>query len=136
MKGVVEKEVVLKKSKTATENEGDSKMHSTTRHQESRTTDPLFEKRKPTSKTRITIKFDVGFGNALFIRGTGANLSWDKGIMLRNTKPDEWVWETASSFAACEFKVLINDKEFELGDNHPLTQGAAIQFTPKFNAIL
>ncbi len=88
---------------------------------------------KRTATTRVTVKFDVGFGNILFIRGKGASLSWDKGVMLRNSKPDEWVWETNTPFSACEFKVLINDSEYEIGDNHPLTQGASIQYTPKFN---
>jgi hypothetical protein len=31
----------------------------------------------------ITAKIDVGFGNALFIRGSGAGLSWSKGNAAR-----------------------------------------------------
>lgn len=89
------------------------------------------EKRKGT--TRIIVKYDVGFGNSLFIRGKGANLSWDQGILLANQKPDEWIWETDVPFSACEFKVLINDSDFEIGENHPLTAGSTIQYTPKFN---
>ena len=90
------------------------------------------ERKKGSTTTRVTIKFDVGFGNLLHIRGKGAGLNWERGILLKNTKPDEWVWETDQPFNFCEFKILINDKEFELGDNHPLSQGASIQFTPKF----
>src|SRR4051794_40705456 len=41
---------------------------------------------KKTSKTRVTIKYDAGFPNQLYIRGKGANLSWDKGQPLKNTK--------------------------------------------------
>ena len=40
---------------------------------------------KKSKLTRIVINYDVGFSNNLFIRGNGANLSWSKGIMLRNT---------------------------------------------------
>lgn len=82
--------------------------------------------------TRVTIKFDVGFSNALYIRGSGANLSWDKGILLKNLHPDEWLWETDLPFNSCEFKILINDKVYEIGENHPLTCGASIQYSPKF----
>jgi len=82
--------------------------------------------------TRIVINYDVGFSNALYIRGRGANLSWEKGVVLKNIKPDEWVWETRTSFTTCEFKILLNDKEFEIGDNHLLSYGTTIQYTPKF----
>lgn len=84
-------------------------------------------------KSRITINFDVGFSNVLYIRGQGANLSWNKGLLLTNVKPDEWIWETTKPFTTCEFKVLINDSEYEAGDNHTLTCGSSIQYTPEFN---
>lgn len=82
--------------------------------------------------TRIIIKYDVGFGNQLFIRGKGANLSWDKGILLKNISSDEWVWESNMPFNTCEFKILINDFQFELGENRRLDYGASIQYTPRF----
>lgn len=84
-------------------------------------------------KTRITLNYDVGFSNTLYVRGQGANLSWEKGIMLKNIKADEWVWETNVPFTSCEFKVLINDSIYETGQNHTLTCGASIRYTPKFN---
>jgi hypothetical protein len=84
-------------------------------------------------KTRITVKYDIGFGRMLFLRGRGANLSWDKGVALKNMSADEWVWETDTPFSTCEFKVLINDREYEIGENHPLTCGANVSYTPRFN---
>lgn len=84
-------------------------------------------------KTRITINYDVGFSNALYLRGQGANLSWNKGTLLSNVKPDEWIWETTEPFTTCEFKVLINDTQYESGDNHTLTCGASIHYTPQFH---
>lgn len=82
--------------------------------------------------TRIVVHFDVGFNNNLFIRGSGANLNWNKGIMLLNTRPDEWVWETEQIFNSCEFKVLINDSHYEEGDNHTITCNNCIEYTPRF----
>ncbi len=89
--------------------------------------------KKMHTQTRVVVKSDVGFGNQLFIRGQGANLSWDRGLPLKNIKQDEWVWETDSSFNSCEFKILINDFTYESGENHLLDCGATIQYTPKFN---
>lgn len=91
-----------------------------------------YDPKKNQSKTKVTVKYDVGFSNQLYIRGKGANLSWEKGIVLKNVKPDEWVWETDAHFSNCEFKVLINDKNFESGDNHYLIQGSTIVYTPHF----
>jgi hypothetical protein len=83
-------------------------------------------------KTRIVVRYDVGFPNTLYIRGKGAELTWNRGIPMRNVKPDEWVWETSASFSGGEFKVLINDRIYESGQNHLLSCGASIQYTPQF----
>ena len=88
---------------------------------------------KGNPKTRVTINYDVGFSNKLYIRGAGANLSWDKGQPLTNTKADEWVWETDANFNQCEFKVLINDQAYENGGNHTLKAGATVVYTPYFS---
>jgi hypothetical protein len=85
------------------------------------------------SKTRITVKYDAGYPNQLYIRGKGANLNWDKGLPLKNTKPDEWVWETDAQFTHCEFKILINDHIYENGDNHLLNAGSTLLYTPHFH---
>lgn len=83
-------------------------------------------------KTRVTVRYDVGFNNSISIRGKGANLSWDHGFSLKNTNADEWIWETETPFSTCEFKVLINDNQYEIGDNHSLSCGANIKYTPTF----
>jgi hypothetical protein len=84
-------------------------------------------------KTRITIKYDVGFNNHFTIRGKGANLNWEKGQSLKNIKADEWIWETDAHFSQCEFKILINDSQYEKGENHLINCGASVVYTPKFN---
>lgn len=93
---------------------------------------PSSQEQTTRGKTRIIIKYDIGFGNTLHIRGNGANLSWDKGIPLKNIKNDEWIWETEIPFSKAEFKVLINDKQYETGNNHIIHSGNMIQYTPKF----
>jgi len=84
------------------------------------------------SKSRVTVRLDVGFSNNLFIRGDGPGLSWERGVPLANKGPDEWVWESASACGCCEFKVLINDQVYEMGENHHLEEGSQIQYTPQF----
>lgn len=91
-------------------------------------------KKQPSPKIlgKVIVKFDVGFGNVLFIRGKGGGLSWDQGIPLRIKGTNEWIWDPKQSFNECEFKVLINDQTYEAGENHRLTCGATIQYTPSF----
>jgi hypothetical protein len=93
---------------------------------------PKSQETRKSLKTRIIIKYNVGFNNTIHLRGTGANLSWEKGIALKNIKADEWVWETDASFTSCEFKVLINDKQYEAGDNHHIVCGGTLQYSPRF----
>lgn len=82
--------------------------------------------------TKVTVKYDVGFNNFLSIRGHGADLHWDRGVKLKNVKADLWVWETPLPFHACEFKVLINDQHYEVGNNHIIESGSAFEYTPRF----
>ncbi|MBM3208417.1 MAG: hypothetical protein FJZ57_07455 [Chlamydiae bacterium] len=81
---------------------------------------------------KVVVKFDVGFSNALFIRGQGAGLSWEKGVPLKNVGACEWVWEPDHAFNECEFKVLINDQQYENGENHHIRYGDVIQYIPVF----
>lgn len=90
------------------------------------------DSKKKGPQTRIVVHYDTGFNNKLTLRGKGASLNWDHGIELKNIKNDEWIWETDALFSACEFKVLINDHQYEVGENHPLNCGSTIQYTPQF----
>ncbi len=88
--------------------------------------------KKTQQKTRITVKYDVGYQNQLYIRGKGADLSWEKGQPLKNVKANEWTWETDAPFNQCEFKILINDQTYENGNNHTLHCGSCVIYTPHF----
>jgi hypothetical protein len=112
--------------------EGYTGYPSSTQQQPAKTYGQQSTSEKRGSKTRVTVKYDAGFPNQLFIRGKGANLSWDKGQPLKNIKPDEWLWETDANFSHCEFKILINDRVYENGQNHILTGGSTLLFTPHF----
>lgn len=94
--------------------------------------EPTQNVKKSKTSTKVTIKYDVGFSNNLYVRGKGANLSWDRGVPLKNTRADEWVWETDAPFSECDFKVLINDQNYEQGENHHINQGGQLTYTPNF----
>lgn len=84
-------------------------------------------------QTKIIVKCNCGFPNNLFIRGEGiAELGWERGIAMKNINTDEWIWETDKPFTKVQFKIMLNDRQYEVGENHILEYGSQITLTPKF----
>ena len=82
--------------------------------------------------TLVEAKIDVGFGNALFIRGQGAELSWDKGLPLKCSDGSTWVWSTTHAKGKLAFKLLLNDQIWAKGEDVVINPGGRIQITPTF----
>lgn len=82
--------------------------------------------------TSVEAKIDVGFGNALFIRGQGQGLSWDKGLPLNSVDAMTWKWSTREAKDRLSFKLLVNDQVWAKGDDVVVEAGNSIQLTPGF----
>lgn len=82
--------------------------------------------------TTIVANIDVGFGNSLSLRGEGAGLSWDKGIVMGCAGPDEWVWSSDEVKGSLEFKMLKNDDVWAEGANLTVKAGERIVVEPNF----
>jgi|GEM_PF-1268128 len=83
-------------------------------------------------KTQVVSNVNVGFGNSLFIRGSGAGLSWDQGLEMRCTGDDQWSWESDKADGAIEFKLLINDQTWSQGENFTVQPGERQVINPSF----
>ncbi len=88
---------------------------------------------KKNKTTKIVVKYDCGFANHLTLRGEGAGLSWHHGTPLKNTSTDEWTFEVMAPDEVFEFKILINDQVFEMGENHKVHSGEKLHLLPKFS---
>lgn len=88
--------------------------------------------KKAISKTTIAARVDVGFGNNLYIRGEGAGLSWDVGILMKNLSPYEWAWESKNASKPIEYKLLINDELWANGENQFAIAGDTAITAPTF----
>jgi len=84
------------------------------------------------STIRFVVKYDVGYGNKVFLRGDAPGLSWEKGIAMENTSYDEWIWEGPNLGGEYQVKVLLNDYRWEMGENVDL-KGSRIVHYPVFN---
>lgn len=91
-----------------------------------------------TSSTRTTKKdltvlarVDVGFGNALYVRGEGAGLSWEQGQPLACVDGKTWKW-TTSATGPVTFKLLVNDCTWAQGPDLRALPGETLEVTPAF----
>lgn len=82
--------------------------------------------------TTVTAKIDVGFGNALYIRGQGNGLSWDKGTLLQCVDPSTWVWSTPNARGEVVFKLLVNDEVWSQGEDLVVAPGRQVEVVPAF----
>ena len=84
--------------------------------------------------TTITVIYDAGFGNNLYIRGEGPGLNWEKGFPLLNIGPETWIWMniTSSEIEMMRFKILLNDNIWSIGNNREANVGDAHYIIPTF----
>ena len=84
------------------------------------------------SATKITAKIDVGFGNALYLRGKGPGLSWDAGLLLDNVGTDLWSISISGAKQPVVFKFLLNDSTWSAGEDYKAEPGTKVTLTPEF----
>ena len=80
----------------------------------------------------ITAKIDAGFGNALFIRGSGAGLTWGKGIPLTCVANDAWSIILPGAASPFAFKLLLNDEKWSAGKDYLAGPGDTVTVSPGF----
>jgi hypothetical protein len=82
--------------------------------------------------TTIGARIDIGFGNVLCIRGEGAGLSWDKGLVMDCVEADLWRVTLPESAHGHTFKFLVNDLSWSTGPDYTVPSGAHVTLTPEF----
>jgi hypothetical protein len=82
--------------------------------------------------TVITATIDIGFGNALYIRGEGASLSWDVGTLMTCVKGDAWSITLPETSKPIIYKFLINDLTWSAGPDYIAESGKKIAVKPTF----
>lgn len=127
-KKVAAKKVVVKKVATRKAAKKAATKKTVSRKPPARTT----SKKTDAITTTVIAKVDAGFGNSVAIRGSGAGLSWEAGVVMSNASADEWVWQSSDVTEELEFKVLLNDNNWSAGRNGVVFPGATVVFEPTF----
>jgi hypothetical protein len=81
--------------------------------------------------TTIEVKVDVGFGNAVFLRGQGSGLTWEHGVPLACVDGSTWRW-TQKVANPVTFKVLLNDQVWSAGGDIVVAPGQKVEVSPSF----
>lgn len=68
----------------------------------------------------------------LFIRGTGPGMSWEKGLEMKNPEAGKWTFETSEVFKQFSFKVVLNDQQWEQGEDHLAENAKTLEISPRF----
>ena len=85
-----------------------------------------------TTRTTINAQIDVGFGNALYIRGEGPGLSWDKGLVMDCVADDQWIITISDATVPVVFKFLLNDITWCVGNDYVVEAGGSAALVPVF----
>ena len=96
------------------------------------------------SCTIVYAKYDCQPGSKLFIRGSAAPLSWERGMVMYSSYPYGseawWTWDTDEipAGAEFEFKLLINDQVWEPdgqgpASSHRIKSKTTINVVPRFS---
>lgn len=83
-------------------------------------------------QTTIIARVDVGFGNALFVRGEGAGLSWENGMAMDCVEGDLWRIVLPEAARGHVFKFLVNDLTWSVGPDFTAASGSSLTLTPEF----
>jgi hypothetical protein len=94
-------------------------------------------KKKPAVATEppatfISAKIDIGFGNHLFVRGSGPGLSWDRGVAMDCVGTGLWTLAVKNATQPVTFKVLVNDLSWCAGDDYVAAPGQSVNVVPTF----
>ena len=94
-------------------------------------------RKKPAAKseppaTFISAQVDIGFGNHLYVRGTGPGLSWDRGVAMDCVGNGLWTVSIKQASAPVIFKVLVNDLSWSAGEDFSVEPGQSVTISPSF----
>jgi hypothetical protein len=82
--------------------------------------------------TTIIAQIDIGFGNILYVRGSGGGLSWDQGLAMANATADQWKITLGKTTKPVTFKFLVNDLTWSAGEDYVVEPGSTVTLVPIF----
>lgn len=82
--------------------------------------------------TEVKIKCSVPEGHFLYIRGQGGDLNWNVGKKLVKVDEQTYVHKMEGVTGKIEYKVVLDDKEYEAGGNRVIEAQKSQEIVPSF----
>ncbi len=80
----------------------------------------------------IQIKYTAPEGRTPFVRGEGVGLNWQSGTKMTQVGPDTWELRVQGFFESGSYKIVLDDRDWESGENHLMISGKTVEHTPQF----
>ena len=95
------------------------------------------KKRERTKKSdsAVVASVFIGIGNKPFVRGSGAGLSWDKGIAMEFVEIGKWQWIPPADLDVdepVELQLFRNDEDVDSTGKYTLEPGQQLDISPVF----
>jgi uncharacterized coiled-coil protein SlyX len=86
-----------------------------------------------TTAASVTVNKLMGIGNKPFLRGSGAGLSWEKGVEMEFQEIGKWTWSAPEDLNEhIEIQVYRNDEDIDRKGKYTLQPGQQLKLTPEF----
>lgn len=86
-----------------------------------------------TTATSVTVNKLMGIGNKPFLRGSGAGLSWEKGVEMEFQEIGKWTWSVPGDLSeGIEVQVYRNDEDIDRKGKYTLQPGQQLKLSPEF----
>ncbi|MGB0742945.1 MAG: hypothetical protein ACPGSB_00330 [Opitutales bacterium] len=81
----------------------------------------------------ITAAVFIGIGNKPYLRGSGAGLSWEKGVLMEFQEIGKWRWVAPSETEEpLELQIYRNDEDADKSGKYTLEPGQKLEVSPVF----
>jgi hypothetical protein len=102
-----------------------------------KSTAPNKEKTVPAAEkstiTTVEVKKLMGIGNKPFLRGSGAGLSWEKGVEMEFQEIGKWTWSAPANLSeVIEIQIYSNDGDADHKGKYTLQLGQRLEIIPEF----
>lgn len=89
--------------------------------------------RKNKADSVVTASILIGIGNKPYLRGSGAGLNWEQGVVMDFEEIGRWGWVAPVDLEGpIEFQIFCNDEQPDRKGKYTLEPGQKLEVTPVF----
>jgi len=96
-------------------------------------TSPVTRTKAKKNDAVLTASVFIGIGNKPYLRGSGAGLNWEKGLVMEFQEIGKWRWVVPSDLdAPVELQIYRNDEDPDQSGKYTIEAGQKLEVSPVF----